>query len=141
MTTFYKNNTSDQKLCPRCNTILDRSKFYVESGRKDGISAYCKVCKNNISREWQKNNSYDHRSTQIKSTYGVNREYINILFIKQNGLCAICLCELNESYHIDHNHKSKVVRGLLCRNCNLGLGFFKDNIDFLNNSIRYLKNN
>lgn len=40
---------------------------------------------------------------------------------------------------IDHCHETKDVRGLLCRRCNHGLGFFKDKIDLMNNAIKYLE--
>jgi hypothetical protein len=40
---------------------------------------------------------------------------------------------------IDHDHKSGVVRGLLCNNCNRGLGRLKDSVALLNAAVRYLK--
>ena len=41
--------------------------------------------------------------------------------------------------HIDHNHKTNKIRGILCGNCNMGLGHFKDNLDVLKNAIKYLE--
>lgn len=45
-----------------------------------------------------------------------------------------------EELVIDHNHQTGKVRGLLCANCNNGLGFFMDNIENLKEAIRYLEN-
>lgn len=56
----------------------------------------------------------------------------------QCGKCAICGRELWEKLRIDHDHKTGNLRGLLCDNCNWGLGNFKDNPAFLESAIKYL---
>jgi len=55
---------------------------------------------------------------------------------EQNGLCAICC--VAPATHVDHCHETKKIRGVLCNNCNVGLGFFKDNVSSLQNAIKYL---
>lgn len=61
---------------------------------------------------------------------------------KCNGLCMICGSP-PEGYRkvlcIDHDHSTGEVRGLLCDCCNKGLGYFKDNTDFMEKAIKYLK--
>ncbi len=59
---------------------------------------------------------------------------------EQGGLCAICgnPCRYGR-LHVDHCHKTKKLRGLLCRPCNHGLGNFKDNPEYLISAIRYLE--
>lgn len=59
----------------------------------------------------------------------------------QNGLCPICTLPLDEDVHVDHNHKTMIVRGILHRACNTGLGSFKDSVDVLQNAINYLQSN
>jgi len=57
--------------------------------------------------------------------------------------CAICkmeFIEINKS-HLDHDHNTGKIRGLLCFHCNTGLGYFKDNIDSLQNAILYITYN
>ena len=59
----------------------------------------------------------------------------------QNNACAICrrsVEETNRSLHVDHDHTTNLVRGLLCAKCNLGLGYFKDNINNLDAAKSYL---
>lgn len=56
---------------------------------------------------------------------------------KQKGLCAIC--RHRPATHADHNHVSGKSRGVLCRQCNVGLGLFLDNIKILRKSIKYLE--
>jgi hypothetical protein len=40
---------------------------------------------------------------------------------------------------VDHNHKTGMIRGLLCHRCNTGLGHFEEKIDLLHNAIEYLR--
>ena len=57
----------------------------------------------------------------------------------QGHVCMICKKDINEhSSHIDHSHVTGKVRGILCEKCNKGLGQFDDNIEYLNNAIKYL---
>jgi len=77
---------------------------------------------------------------------GMNEKSYNEMLVKQNGVCAICFKAETRKYRngtiarlsIDHNHKTGKIRGLLCSNCNIGLGNFKDNIEFLSNAKTYL---
>lgn len=80
-----------------------------------------------------------------KRTYGISLDEFNFRFEKQNGLCLICERELQmthlsgDSVVVDHCHINGHVRGLLCNECNRGLGYFKDNINSLSNAIKYLR--
>lgn len=61
---------------------------------------------------------------------------------EQNNCCKICNThqnKLNSPLHIDHNHSTNKIRGLLCSKCNQGLGFFYDNIGLMEKAIEYLK--
>jgi hypothetical protein len=58
------------------------------------------------------------------------------MFDEQGGLCAIC--REGKAAHVDHDHATGVVRGLLCFNCNGGLGNFKDQPERLHAAIGYL---
>lgn len=64
-------------------------------------------------------------------------DYENLLY-KQKGACAICKVKKGKELHVDHCHKTGIVRGLLCGNCNRALGLMKDNMSFLKNAIEYL---
>jgi hypothetical protein len=62
--------------------------------------------------------------------------------IEQKYSCAICkisASELDRELSVDHDHATDKVRGLLCSPCNIGLGIFQDNIEFLQEAIKYLK--
>jgi hypothetical protein len=63
------------------------------------------------------------------------------LLEKQNGVCAICdRVDSNRSLSIDHDHTTKIIRGLLCTRCNRVLGQIYDDIDLLKRAIMYLEN-
>jgi hypothetical protein len=78
------------------------------------------------------------RKTRLAS-YGFTEETFQNKWTKQNGLCALPSCG-KEIEVPDHNHKTGKPRGLLCRNHNLGLGFFGDSTKLLREAARYLKN-
>ena len=65
------------------------------------------------------------------------KEFLKLISKKECGICKIKLTlkEIN----IDHCHVTNKVRGILCKSCNYGLGFFKDNKSLLVSAIEYLK--
>lgn len=75
--------------------------------------------------------------------YGITIEQYEILLKNQNGGCAICFSPTGSNgkrLSVDHNHETGEVRGLLCDDCNTGLGKFKDNPNLLAIAINYLVN-
>jgi|TARA_R110002096_G_scaffold159551_1_gene325497 hypothetical protein len=83
-----------------------------------------------------------HKEYRLKSKYGMTLKDQTILLQKQNNKCKICLVEFsNVKPNIDHCHTTNKVRGLLCLNCNTGLGHFKDNTKLLTKAINYLQEN
>ncbi len=79
--------------------------------------------------------------------YGITLEDALVLYDAQQGKCAICGNHLppinayngSRQYAIDHCHRTKVVRGILCGKCNRALGFFNDDPDLLYAAIAYLE--
>jgi hypothetical protein len=69
-------------------------------------------------------------------TYGLTPEQYADLYNNQEGVCAIC--RLREATCIDHNHETGLVRALLCRRCNTGIGQFGDDPELLALAIDYL---
>jgi hypothetical protein len=83
------------------------------------------------------------RNASMKWRYGLYLEDLDEIYESQDHRCAICNVTEAEGpknrFHVDHDHESGEVRGLLCQNCNIGLGKFKDNVEFLEQAIAYLK--
>ena len=80
------------------------------------------------------------RLQSLKHTYHISIDEYDKIKKKQNGKCAICgEPETRRGLSLDHNHKTGIVRGLLCSNCNVLLGYARENVDILKKSIIYLK--
>lgn len=77
----------------------------------------------------------NQRTRNRKRHYGLTTEEWNTLFAEQNGLCAICFNP--DPLDVDHDHRSKKVRGLLCQKCNKALGLFHDSLDVLRSALTY----
>lgn len=99
------------------------------------------VARNKV-KEWQQANPHK-RQAQRLSTYGLTPETFAAMMDRQEHKCAICghsdKSQKKTFPMIDHCHTTGVVRGVLCSNCNMGLGKFKDNIQLLEAAITYLK--
>ncbi len=82
----------------------------------------------------------ERKAKYLLAKYGLEAHAYVKMLEDQNNLCAICECDNNEKpLVVDHCHSTNIVRGLLCNNCNTGLGFFKDNTYSLRRAIKYLE--
>jgi len=70
--------------------------------------------------------------------YGISAAEYDALLKKQNGACAICRRRSKERLCVDHCHLTGMIRGLLCRRCNLALGILKDDQGSLIAAVAYL---
>lgn len=77
--------------------------------------------------------------------YNLTVEQYNLLLEKQGYVCAICGTDKpggnrhSKHFHVDHDHVTGAVRGLLCCNCNRGLGILGDNADNIKRVLVYLE--
>lgn len=127
-----------QKECVSCKNTYPLSKFYKNKLGKFKTTSKCKVCYYVYDYKVDKN-------SKLKKAYGISLQDYNELLTKQNGKCSICGVDNNGYYRkklrafaVDHCHTTNKIRGLLCSDCNTGIGLLKDNIDLLNNAIKYL---
>lgn len=79
------------------------------------------------------------REYKFKIRYGLTIRQYEELESLQQGKCAICRRKVTHQLHVDHNHKTGKVRGLLCWNCNGALGQVHDSIIILDSMIDYIK--
>lgn len=137
------------KHCTKCKKQKPLSEFYKDKRFKVGRQSHCKSCKTKYQKEYR--DAAHNRNTVLKKKYGITFEEYDKINKKQKGLCAICgLPEKSRNRYgkkrlaVDHNHQTNKVRGLLCRNCNLGIGLLNvDNFGILNfqKVIEYLEVN
>ena len=96
---------------------------------------------------WRKNNVDKRLNYNLNRKFNINLIDYNNLMVKQNNVCAVCQnpevakdhrTGLTRKLSVDHNHKTKKIRGLLCNNCNTALGKIKDDPKLLMKMINYL---
>jgi hypothetical protein len=95
------------------------------------------------AKEWAKKNTESLKNTALKRQYGLTRKEYLLILKDQNGKCSICRnkCKTGRDLSVDHCHKTKKIRGLLCGNCNRGIGLFLDSPILLQKAIYYLEIN
>jgi Fe-S oxidoreductase len=106
------------------------------------------ACNTNAVKKWRTNNRTSYlkkrrkyyrtrwRYTRYEKLHGLSREQYEALLQKQEHKCAICAAKV--PLDVDHDHQTGKVRGLLCRRCNMGIGFFNDAPDRIAKAAAYL---
>lgn len=144
-TTTRQRNKNFVKHCNGCNSQKSVNQFFKDSilcvecclAKQDS-----KLPENDKTRKAVAVYLDERDAKHIKRAYKLTLEKLHYIIRQQNHRCAICQIDLDslpqKAIHIDHCHKSGKVRGVLCRYCNTGLGFFKDDITALAKAIEYL---
>jgi hypothetical protein len=104
----------------------------------------CRKCDNleDKSLNHYQRNKDRYKNQSLLWNYGITLEEYNKLFEKQKGRCAIChrhQSKFKKALHTDHDHKTDIVRGLLCQKCNHAIGLFGDSPTRLIRASRYLE--
>lgn len=151
------------KKCTKCKRVKPLQDFYTRQS-KCGYRSACIECEKDKIKEYYANNAEQkaqriqyakgyykencthlksiRRSNGLKTRYNLTPAQYEELLREQQNKCAICkkgFTSVKET-HVDHNHKTGQVRGILCRGCNHLLGNAKDDTDTLKNAIAYLQN-
>ncbi len=120
---------------PDCEVVKDIGEFPRNKNTNSGRAPYCKPC-HNARGKLSKVKVGGSRTYHLKRRYGITAADADAMLAAQGGLCAIC--RTAAAAHVDHDHLNGKVRGLLCFNCNGGLGQFKDRVDVLKAAVGYL---
>lgn len=125
-TAYWKDVPNGAKRCISCERILQALYFHRNKNAPDGLVNECNDCV---------------RNKMLLKAYGITFQQYLELLEKQNGCCAICKekPKIGKLLATDHDHKTNKVRGLLCDNCNAGLGWFRDRTELLISAVQYLE--
>lgn len=157
-----RNQERPERRCYRCGETRPATSF------TSATKTYCADCDRTYARGWRSQDPvriavYKRRS--IAKAAAADPEYYRKLTLRKFGLtpaafaalversggrCAICSTAdpggKHDTWHVDHDHRccprgrscGSCIRGILCSNCNLGLGHFKDNAAILQSAMEYL---
>ena len=136
----------DTKVCRKCKVAKPYTQFSLNkrpNGRDSSPRSDCKQCRAEQARSPEGNRK--RRSQALMRDYGITYSEYLVMREKQDNKCSICEVwySPNRHFDVDHDHtKSKgdvgYVRGLLCNNCNRGIGHLKDDVSYLERAIMYL---
>jgi hypothetical protein len=126
--------------CPDCQQVLPLDRFVRSRAAAGGIGSYCRECSNTRAKGSRQRLHGGSRHYHLKRRYGIGADEVELALRAQLRHCPICLTPLTEeTVRVDHDHKTGALRGLLCFNCNGGLGQFKDDPALLRRAASYLE--
>jgi hypothetical protein len=117
------------------NYLLNNEKY--RKHRKEYMKKYRKTYNINNKEKVK----LEHRKVKLKKLYGITIEQYDQLLSNQNGCCAICKksqTQFKRKLHVDHNHITGQVRGLVCVSCNSGIACFERDKLFFDKVKEYL---
>ncbi|MGV9270801.1 endonuclease VII domain-containing protein [Kitasatospora sp. NPDC003701] len=114
------------KRCPRCEEIGPHAEWGRNRTSAGGCNAYCKPCR-----------KVEGRRRYFAKTHGLTEADLQAVLAEQHGLRVICPAKRAE--HVDHDHETGRVRGVLRFACNAALGQMKDRPDALRRAADYLE--
>ena len=143
---------TETKVCTMCKEVKSIFLFRNRGGSlKHLLKSRCNTCLHKEHRRWIEENPERVKEYKLKDSWtlvkrcsrrGITPKELIEKYEQQKECCAICKSHIEiVDSAIDHNHLTEEFRGVLCKICNRGLGFFKDNISILENAVEYLKIN
>lgn len=147
------------KTCSKCKVPKEPKDFSKDRQRPDGLHGSCKACQRHHSISYLAKNPEAHkrvgedgltsrqrqvvknpnlvRDYGLARRYGLTPESYERLLNEQGNACGIC-GETNQEWHVDHDHITGKIRSILCRRCNLAIGFLKDSAKLAAAATTYL---
>lgn len=137
--------------CTKCKEVKPVSEFHPHAKTARGYQYWCKECAHaeRIERAKIPADPHVRRRHVLWSIYRITPAQYDEMYQRQNGQCAICgvtkepwepasLADRKRFLAVDHCHSTGTIRGLLCCNCNAGLGQFKDDPAIMYAAVAYL---
>lgn len=125
----------ETNFCIHCGLTKPAIDFYMQKQRNK-LRSICRECNKKAKR--RRATAENTRKWHLSTIYGITVEQYTEMYENQAQECKICHA-WQPLLRIDHNHKTGKIRGLLCNECNIGLGVFEEDIDILKSAIKYLE--
>ncbi len=139
------------KVCTRCQADKPLTEYFSRGGKLSHLyKSRCKSCMQQQRQQWALDNKQHLNEWRRKNWVeagrrfrrrGATQELYDTLYEAQKGCCALCN-EPEEKFAwlcIDHDHDTGRIRGLLCPNCNRGIGLLRDNSQLLRKAAEYIE--
>lgn len=110
------------KTCGMCREEKPKAAFQRQKRARDGLQSWCRWCT---------------RIANFSGKYGIPIEEVRD-FARSNEVNGCAICGVRNDLVIDHCHASNQLRGILCRQCNTGIGMFKHDEETMKSAINYL---
>lgn len=117
-----------RKRCMPCSARAKRERWARDAGMRERHR--------DVRRAWARANPEKTKAADRRKNYGITDDEFRALHRAQEGRCAIC--RVHDATAVDHCHASGRIRALLCRGCNAGLGFFRDDPVLMRAAAAYL---
>jgi hypothetical protein len=134
------------KLCRRCKRVLPIAQFYRNKTKPLPHLGACREC---VNAEYKRHRAAHperfrryERTQNLKRKYGITIKQFEAMLAAQGGTCAVCAgppLGKGNQYHVDHDHRTGRIRGILCHKCNVALGLVSDSPLHLRALIAYLE--
>jgi nitrate/TMAO reductase-like tetraheme cytochrome c subunit len=146
---FHRNKNNSDGLTVWCKECAKAKSEAWYHSHKDYMREYRKRTSDHrkeVRKRWRLGNPSEYKlknqKYHLKRDFGLSLDEHEQMRKNQNYQCAICgipESEFDRKLSVDHNHVTGKLRGLLCVNCNKGMGHFHDDIELLKKAISYLE--
>jgi Recombination endonuclease VII len=152
-----------KKRCSKCGTDKLLIEFSESVETPDGLFSWCKSCQRvylrqrrhttvepdpltnkilqRVHLERHEKRLQARKRSRLLHMYGITPQQHDQMLEAQGYLCALCGCELTADAvpSVDHSHETDIIRGIVCRKCNLMIGLAEDDPKLLYLGIKYLR--
>jgi hypothetical protein len=143
---FYKAKGMRDGYRSECKTChLAQHRIWYSANREASIANVKRWQQENKAhlhayrKEYRQRRKTEERDAYLRRTFGITQAGYEAILAMQGGGCAICGKSPGKiSLHVDHDHATGEVRGLLCVGCNNALGQFRDDLSLLARASDYL---
>ena len=125
----------------RCRPCYDKARVYTKDQQRQRNATPAAIARKTkwVEQKRQLNPQFFSQA-HILRRYGLSADVLWTMLDEQFGKCKICLRDLaNARYHVDHDHATGKVRGILCRTCNTSIGMLRESELNFRRAMAYLK--
>jgi hypothetical protein len=114
---------------------------YMRKYMRERAGSHANARENSLKNRYKRSKS-ENRDHDLRKLYGLEVEVYLEMFAKQGSVCKICRRPKlvgEREFHVDHDHSTGEIRGILCSHCNVGLGYFKNDATRLRIAAEYIE--